>query len=140
MKLLYSYFYPQTGESVSVLSNKNGTYTGSAKLHPDDQNVASQYAGCRLAEYRAWIKYLKSERRNNKIKLDTIKQLNKEINLYCPDINQKIQRRINLKIRDYYNNIQEINDEIQQLQTKIKKDIETRDLILKRAKIIKNNN
>lgn len=140
MKLLYSYFYPQTGESVSVLSNKNGTYTGSAKLHPDDQNVASQYAGCRLAEYRAWIKYLKSERRNNKIKLNTIKQLNKEINLYCPNINQKIQRRINLKIRDYYNNIQEINNEIQQLQTKIKKDIETRDLILKRAKIIKNNN
>ena len=140
MKLLYSYFYPQTGESISVLSNKDGTYTGSAKLHPDDQKVASQYAGCRLAEYRAWIKYLKSERRNNKIKLNTVKQLNKEISLYCPDVDQKIQRRINLKIRDYYNNIQKINNEIQQLQTRIKKDIETRDLILKRAKIIKNNN
>ena len=58
MKFLYSYFFPDTGESVAALKNKDGLYIGSAKLHPDDKNTASQFAGCRLAEYRAWIKYL----------------------------------------------------------------------------------
>lgn len=139
MKLLYSYFLPETGESFVALINKDGVYTGTAKLHPDDKQFASQYAGCHLAEYRAWIQYMKKERRKKKLQLDTIKKLNNDIKLNCENINPKLQKRINLKIRDYYNKIQELNNNINQLETKIKKDIEMRDVILKRTKVIKDN-
>lgn len=140
MKLLYSYFFPTTGESTVALANRDGVYIGSAKLHPDDKNTASQFAGCRLAEYRAWLKYLHKERTRNKIQLKTIKNLNKDIQLNCSSIDPKIQRRINLKIRDYNNKIQELTDNIKELQNKIKKDIEIRDSFLKRTKNIKDNN
>lgn len=41
MKLLYSYFFPATGESTVAIANRDGVYIGSAKLHPDDKNSVS---------------------------------------------------------------------------------------------------
>lgn len=82
---------------------------------------------------------MKKERRKKKLQLDTIKKLNNDIKLNCENIDSKIQKRINLKIRDYYNEIQELNNNINWLETKIKKDIEIRNVILKRTKVIKDN-
>jgi len=55
---------------------------------------------------------MKKERRKKKLQLDTIKKLNNDIKLNCENINPKLQKRINLKIRDYYNKIQELNNNI----------------------------
>ena len=140
MKLLYSYFFPATGESTVAIVNRDGVYIGSAKLHPDDKNSASQFAGCRLAECRAWLQYLHKELSRQKLMLKTIQNLKKDIALHSPNIDQQTQRRINLKLRDYSNNIQSLKDDIKQLENKIKKDIEIRDSLLKRAKDINNDN
>lgn len=140
MKLLYSYFFPQTGESAVALANRDGVYIGSAKLHPDDKNSASQFAGCRLAECRAWLQYLHKQLSRQKLMLKTIQNLKKDIDLNSPYIDSQTQRRINLKLRDYSNNIQNLKDNIKQLEDKIKKDIQIRDSLLKRTKNINNNN
>ena len=138
MKFLYSYFFPETGESTVALSDKNGVYIGTAKLHPQDKEFASEYAGCRLAQKRAWIQYLQRQLRIKKIQLKTIKNLIKDINLNCNSIDPKIQRRFNLKLRDYTNEIQELTNNINLLNEEIKKDIKIRDSLIERTKIAKN--
>lgn len=143
MKFLYSYFFPQTGESTVALANKDGVYLGTAKLHPDDKNFASEYAGCRLAQRRAWLQYLFKERRKNKLQLQTIRNLKQDILLNCNNIQQTddikaINRRINLKLRDYSNNIEALTENIKLLTKEIEKDIEIRDSLIKRTNIAKN--
>ena len=140
MKFLYGYFHPDTGQSIVALANKNGVYVGQAKVHPEDKEHVSKFAGCRLAEARAWLKYLLSEVRRKKIMLQTIKNLNKDIQINCQKIDPKIQRRINLKLRDYNQEIIEIQDNIKQLKQSIAKDIQDRDKLIKRSKLNKKDN
>ena len=133
MKFLYGYFNEDTKESVVSLADKYGVYTGYAKLHPNDEQNASEYMGCEIAEQRAWIKALQNRRRRAKIKLNTIKDLMKDIDLNYKDfIDLKLKRRFSLKIRDYTNEIQNINNEIKEIQQDIKKRIEIRDQILRK--------
>lgn len=134
MKFLYGYFHPETGESVVALADKYDIYIGEAKLHPDDKKYASELCGCRLAQGRAWLQALIKELRRKKIMLQTIKTLNKDIQLNCKNIDPKIQRRINLKIRDYNKQISELKSDITKLKTAIIKDIEIRDEIIKTSK------
>ena len=79
MKFLRGRFNKETGVSIVTLSDRYGRYTGVAILHPDDKNNASEYTGCSIAEQRAWIQALQNRRRRTKIKLNTIKNLIKDI-------------------------------------------------------------
>ena len=142
MKFLYGYFHPETGESVVALADKYGVYTGQAKLHPEDTKFASEYAGCRLAEKRAWLQYLYKQRRIKKLQLKTIQNLRDDIliNFHLDknsDSTKKICRRIKLKLRDYSNEIKELTNDIDLLSSDIKKDIKIRDDLIKRTKIDK---
>lgn len=65
-------FNPDTGISTVVLQTKDGEFTGTAKLHPEDQNHASRYTGCKYAEIRANIKIIKFEK---KVCRRTLKEL-----------------------------------------------------------------
>lgn len=136
MKILYSNFDPQSGESIVTLVNRNGSYTGKAKLHPEDNNP-SNFTGCRLAERRAYIKYLKNERRRYKITLKTILSLYKDLTNNCSDsINEKITNRFNIQINFYKKTINEINKTIEDVQNTIKEEIKIREKILE-AKVKK---
>lgn len=133
MKLSYEYFNKDTGEAIITLKNKYGSYTGKAQTHPDDKPYINELVGCRLAEKRAWLVYFKKELQRQKIKLNTLQNLNKDIqNTFSDKINPAIQRRINLKLRDYSNNIIELNQTIFEIKNSIKKDIELRDSLIKR--------
>ena len=134
MKFLYGFFNQKTGKSEVTLADKYGIYTGRAKLHPNDKNNASKFTGCRLAETRALLNYLKIKYKRTKIALDAIKNLNNDIKLNCQNIDSKIQRRINLKLRDYSNEINEIKKDINALEKNLIEDIETRDKILNSIK------
>lgn len=132
MKLTYSFFNPKTGESVVTLTNRYGSYTGKAKLHPDDINNISKFTGCRLAERRAYIKYLQSERRRYKNSLKTIQNTFKDLQINCPDsIDEKIEKRINILIHYHTKNINEIDEAIDHIKNLIKEEIKVREKILK---------
>lgn len=134
MKFLYGYYNDQTGESTVTLANKYGQYTGYAYLHPDDKESASEYAGCNLAQKRAWLDSLRKDRRRISFQLKAIKNLYKDIKHNVQDPDPKITKRFQIQIKLYQTALTEINSDIQELQNLIKKTIETRASILKRSK------
>ena len=61
MKIIYSNFDETTGISTVTILTKIGEFTGTSKLHDEDKNISSSFAGCRYAEIRAIIKYHKKK-------------------------------------------------------------------------------
>ena len=51
------------GVSNVMIDTDLGAFTGQAKLHDEDKDYASKYTGCRYAETRATIKYLKMKKK-----------------------------------------------------------------------------
>ena len=125
MKFLYGYFDQETGKSTVALADKYGTYIGQAQLHPNDKENASKYAGCSIAERRAQIKALRNKRRRIKIKIKTIKEILKDVE----------NEKINIKLRYYTKELNNINEEIDQIRKNIQERIKIRnDIINKRTK------
>ncbi len=123
-----------------TLADKYGRYTGFSFVHPDDADFASEFAGGRLAEYRARIKALKAELRRNKTMLSAINILNKDIkNNVSEPIDPVIQKRINIQIRNYHNEIKRIEESIKEFSNTIKWSIKIRNEIIARSKEDKKN-
>ena len=59
IKLTKSNFHVETGISNVVISTDLGEFNGTSKLHDEDRNISSSFAGCQYAEMRAVIKYMK---------------------------------------------------------------------------------
>ena len=133
MKFIYGYFDKNTGKSTVILSDRYGEYIGQAKLHPNDKKYASEFTGCSIAQARAQIKMLQKRRNYLKIKLEAIKNLIKdiEINYPTPLDDYKLKRRFNLQIKNYTNEIVNINNSIKDIQIGIKKRIEIKDKLNK---------
>lgn len=70
MKFISSYYDKENGKSTVVMQHLGRRFLGVAHVHPEDQEIASSYAGCEYAEIRATIKALKYERRILKEKAD----------------------------------------------------------------------
>lgn len=70
IKLLQSNFDEETGISSVTIGTDYGQFNATSKLHNEDLNISSSYAGCEYAEMRAIIKYMKKriEVINNQIK------------------------------------------------------------------------
>ena len=59
IKMIKSNFDEITGISEVTIMTDIGEFTGTSKLHEEDRNISSSFAGCRYAEMRAIIKYMK---------------------------------------------------------------------------------
>jgi len=79
IKLSNSTFDPVTGRSIVTVKTKRGTYTGVAKIHPDDKEIQSKYTGLRIAEMKAMRKAYKDELKRERIILHTIERMTKDI-------------------------------------------------------------
>lgn len=147
MKLVSAEFNKEAGVSTVVLQNKNGRYVGKAKLAPEDADVASEFAGCRIAEQRAWINYYKTEIRRAKIKLKAIDELWADMHvnatpwkyfdppkLHFMDIikiDAEYYDRVFKMRKRYEDYIKEMETCIEILQNTIKLDIKDRDKVVK---------
>lgn len=145
MKLKFSQFNEYTGVSKVILENKGKKYEGLAVLHPDDWENASKYAGCRLAERRALIKYYKERKNIAKIKRDGLISAYNDINSNFTsaftftsseqiDMYNKIMNGIRNHIKYWNNEYKYAKDTIYQLYKANKDDIKTREKLLKRTK------
>lgn len=79
VKLSNSAFDPVSGKSIVTVKTKRGTYTGVAKVHPDDKEIQSKYTGLRIAEMKAAQKAYKDELKRERIILHTIERMTKDI-------------------------------------------------------------
>ena len=134
MKMTRSDFIIDTGESIVELQDKYGAYQGRAKLAPEDKEYVSRYAGLRIAQHRAQLKYLKSQRRRIKERLKEVSFLKKELNNL---IDKKAQRRLNLRIRDYHAQLEDLDFAIEELKKLIQDEIKVREDIIKKIKTAK---
>lgn len=67
--LIYSKYNPETGVSKVWIKNRYGTFMGKSRLHKEDKDYVSSYAGCRFAEMKAIIKTYKRKVQNLKLRL-----------------------------------------------------------------------
>ena len=61
--LIKADYNENTGVSNVMIDTDLGAFVGQAKLHDEDKDYASKYTGCRYAETRATIKYLKMKQK-----------------------------------------------------------------------------
>jgi len=130
IKLTYVNYDPETGISIARIQTPIGSFKGKARLHPQDKDFGSSYAGCKYAEMRAIIKYYKEMA---KIKGCVIKEV---VKLH----NQLIQNNKSYKSAKYTNTmLSELQVEKEEyvnaaaaLKAEIKTDIEQRKKILDR--------
>ena len=129
-----------TGISKTVILTDLGSFEGFAKLHPDDKDNASRFAGCRYAEERALIKYAKMKIKVINNQLEVLKNISNELRnkkFYKENNGTKLLEK-NIYIleddKEYFKNV------IKSLSQKIIDDIAERDKFLKEREEKKQSN
>lgn len=135
-KILKEHSNFATGSSVFSFQNKYGKFCGWAWCNPEDMEHYSQYAGTRYAEIRAMEQYALFRLKQEKIKLQTIKNLLKDIEYdkkCSTEKNSRLMRRIKIKLRDYSQTVEDWNNLYEHLSTAIEIQDEERQKILNRT-------
>lgn len=129
MKFKSSWF---NGKTTTVeVTHRGKTYTGVARVHPDDEEHVSEYTGGFIAETRAMIAALKEERKALKEECEACRKFVRACSSY-KNFNKEsptakaVFRQLNRKIK----RVNELTDEINGLYKSIDKGLWTRNLIL----------
>lgn len=138
MEFIKSCYDPDTGFSFVIMQHLGKKFTGTARLHPDDKENASEYAGCELAEIRATIYALKYERKIAKNKADQALDFYKSCVGYAnydreSDTAKVILRQLNQRIKK----VNDLTDQINELMDAADRQIRNRAVaarILKKVK------
>ena len=125
MHLISSYFNEETGKSIVEVKHKKRIYHGTARLHPEDMDKASKYAGCRFAEIRAEIKALKTEHRKEKEACEEIHKFVRACAQYknfdeTSPTAKAMYRQLHRRIKRVNDLADLINQKLQDLETTIK--------------------
>ncbi len=133
-KIIEEYYDEKKREYSITIQNKYGRFTGKAYCNKED--VFSIYTGARYAEIRATIEYAKFRYKQEKIKLNTVKNLYKDLtyNAYLAQMNQTALHSVNIKIRDYSQSIQDWKNLYEYLEKRIPELDKEREKILSRTK------
>lgn len=125
-----------TETSFARYQNKYGTFFGIARCNPEDHDTFSTLAGEKYATIRARAEFAKFRYKQEKIKLETIKNLIKDINHdpKCADLqNSPLMRRINIKLRDFTQSVSDWKNIYDYAEEEIANADELRQIILNRA-------
>lgn len=133
-KIIEEYYDEKKREYSITIQNKYGRFTGKAYCNKED--VFSIYTGARYAEIRATIEYAKFRYKQEKIKLNTVKNLYKDLtyNAYLAQMNQTALHSVNIKIRDYSQSTQDWKNLYEYLEKRIPELDKEREKILSRTK------
>ena len=145
MKFIESVFDVRTGISAVSLQHLGKKFVGWAKVHPDDKEIASEFAGCGYAEARARIKAMKYERNKAKEEAEICRKFIKACSCYknwdpeSPTA-KAAYRQLNRRIKKVNDLTEIINDEMFILSSKIwKRDITIKALERNKQKRLNDN-
>ena len=99
IKMIKSNFDEITGISEVTIATDIGEFSGISKLHDEDRNISSNFAGCQYAETRAIIKYMKRKMHDLDMQIKGLTDFQsslkcrKDYNHICVE-NSKARRRI----------------------------------------------
>ena len=128
-KLIKSNYDKQCGMSYVKIETDIGVFEGYAFLDPEDKDTESKFFGCRLANYRAEIKYLEERIFRLNLELNELYLVMKNMPMMKSEYNylkKRIEDKENLR-----NNCKRVKKEIKDY---IKISIEERDKILEKIK------
>lgn len=132
IKTIASDYNEDTGLSKVTLATDLGEFTGYSKLHPEDKEIASHYAGCRYAEMRAGIKYMKAKARIVKYQLEPLNRIYKSlIQMNSFDNDNKGAKMLEKEIYLLEDELETFNTNAKTLQERLDKAIEARPSIIK---------
>ena len=126
IKLLQSNFDEETGISSVTIGTDYGQFHATSKLHNEDLDISSSYAGCEYAEMRAIIKYMKTKIKIIKIQIKELEDFQKSLSLrndynHYSIENCKMRRRIymlNKQIKDWQDRAQSLNKKMLSMMEK----------------------
>lgn len=124
--------------NVTLQAPHDGEFKGMATCAPEDEEIEADYFGELIANRRAAIKYFKYKRKQGKACVAVLQEtydILKDMNVDNKVALSKIRRQI----YDYNNFIKECDYNIEIAETAIKKNIATRDKLLKMGKMNKEN-
>ena len=138
-KIVKSFSDKDSGFSVVTIQNKYGHFTGNSVCQDEDMPNFSSLAGQRYAEINAVVKYCEFRYKQEKLKYETILKLQNDIDYLClsaeeQKASKKIIRKINLKIRDYKQSMEDWKNLAVHLKQSIIKQDKDRQEILLRVK------
>jgi len=127
MKFIKSKVYPD--KCAVFIKIKGKTYIGLSRKNPNDPTPFNQFFGCRLAELKAKIKYLKERKRINRYKKAALDSLIKDLS---HKEEENILNLISIHQKYYSKEINNIQNEIDLIKKGIKQDCEKREAIYKK--------
>ena len=132
MKTIASDYNEETGLSTVTVATDLGLITGYASLHPDDAEIASHFAGCRYAEMRAGIKYMKKKIQISKYQLEPLKKIyNILVNNKKYDIDNKGIKLLEKEIYTLEDDIETYKTNVKTLSERLQNAMENRASIVK---------
>ena len=138
MTFIDSNFDKKTGISTVTIEHLGKLFNGTARLHPDDKDKASNYSGCKYAEIRATIKALKYEHKIAKEEAEACRKMVMTCES-CKNWDKKstpakiLYHQLNVRIKKVNKLADMINAQIKNLQ----KMIWERDIVLKSIERVK---
>lgn len=132
MEFISGTFDKKTGISTVVMEHLGVRFEGIARLHPDDIDNASEFAGCSFAETRATIKALKYERKMVKEKAEQARKFIKQCECYKNwDPESSTARAAYRQMNRYVKKVKQLTDIINYMDFKLKRSMWDRDITLK---------
>lgn len=135
IKLLNSNYDEKTGISNVTILTDYGNFSGTSKLHEEDREISSSFAGCQYAEMKAIIKYMKYRIKliNERIEgLENCKKvlINKKDYNHNSSENRTIRKQIYLLKKQK----QDFKDRIISLHNRMLQNMEQREKVITKIK------
>ena len=128
-KLVKSNYDKEDGISFVEIQTDYGNFCDYSFLNPEDEDVASSFLGCELAEYRAIIQYFKKCLTRVNIQINCLEDLKSRLGHEEPTLEKRLKQ-----YKDYK---KEITDNIKSLKEVINNKLENRLVIIDHMKKIK---
>ena len=128
-KLVKSNYDKEDGISFVEIQTDYGNFCDYSFLNPEDEDVASSFLGCELAEYRAIIQYFEKCLTRVNIQINCLEDLKSRLGHEEPTLEKRLKQ-----YKDYK---KEITDNIKSLKEVINNKLENRLVIIDHIKKIK---
>ena len=128
-KLVKSNYDKEDGISFVEIQTDYGNFSDYSFLNPEDEDVASSFLGCELAEYRATIQYFEKCLTRVNIQINCLEDLKSRLGHEEPTLEKRLKQ-----YKDYK---KEITDNIKSLKEVINNKLENRLVIIDHMKKIK---
>lgn len=128
-KLVDSNYDKEDGISFVEIQTDYGNFSAYAFLSPEDEDVASSFLGCELAEYRATIQYFEKCLTRVNIQINCLEELKGRLGHEEPALEKRLKQ-----YKDYK---KETIDNIKSLKEVIKNKLENRLVIIDHMRKLK---